>query len=103
MLDFVNDGPIQTANEAAWIRPSRFGHRPIVGNGVGPTRLLHLSDKRDLAGMARPQDQNHACIRERLPDPMFHRLSHDIERRKSGARNYAVLPYTLFAYLQHST
>jgi hypothetical protein len=72
-LDFVDDGPVEAADEAGGVGLGGLKDRLIVERDIGPPGFSHFSDKRGLAGTARAYNQDHRRIRKGFLRPSLHK------------------------------
>ncbi len=61
-LDFIDDGLVQSANEANRIGLRSIERRLVVEGDVSPPRFPHLAHQRGFAGAARADDQHHGGV-----------------------------------------
>jgi hypothetical protein len=82
-LDFIDNGPIEAADEAGGIGPGGLKDRLIVERDIGPPGVSHFSDECGLAGTARAYDQDHRRIRKGFLRPSLHKpLEHAVFKSK---------------------
>ena len=62
-LDFVQDDPVNAAEETGGISPCCVEHLSFVERDICPAILPNFASKRGLARPARSHDQNNRCVR----------------------------------------
>ena len=90
-LNFIDDCPIETSNEAHRIGPRRVEGRLIVQGQKGPLAIGELFRQCRLARLLRPCDQHHARIRQGF----LHRLLDEPGRHEGLSNHGRVRPVVI--------